>query len=92
MSSLIRIADSKGRVSLPGFANATLILEAVSANEYRVRKAKVIPADDFHFSEAEMPVPLSKRDARRFVDSLNKPPPPNPAARRAAKRFKKHHG
>ncbi|HMF14974.1 MAG TPA: DUF1778 domain-containing protein [Gemmataceae bacterium] len=92
MSATIRIADRKGRVVLPGFANATVILEPVSPNEYRVRKAEVIPTDDLRFPEENMPITLSKRDARRFLTALDKPPRPTAAARRAAKRFKKHYG
>jgi hypothetical protein len=92
MSEIIRIADSKGRVSLPGFANATVVIEAVSENEYRVRKAKVIPEDELRFPEEDMPVVLSERDARRFLESLEDPPKPNAAARRAVKRFKKNYG
>jgi hypothetical protein len=92
MSQLIRIADSKGRISLPGFANATVIIEALSENEYRLRKAQVIPEDELRFSEEDMPVSLSDRDAERFLQVLNTPPKPNAAARRAAKRFKKDHG
>ena len=89
MSAIIRLADNKGRVCLPGFANAAVILEAVSANEYRVRKAEVIPADEMRFPEEQMPTPLSRRDASRFLQTLENPPPPNAAAKRAAKRFKK---
>jgi hypothetical protein len=92
MSRTIRIADSKGRVTLPGFANAPVIVEAVSDSEYRVRKAKVIPEDELHFSEEDMPVVLSARDAMRFLEALDKPPTPNAAARRAARRLKKQHG
>lgn len=92
MSSIIRIADSKGRVSLPGFANSTVIVEALSANEYRIRKAAVIPADDLEFPEEQMPTRLSLRDAKSLVKTLAKPPRPNAAARQAAKRFKKSHG
>ena len=92
MSVIVRIADKKGRVCLPGFANATVILEAVSANEYRVRKAEVIPADELRFPEEEPPTPLSARDAAQFLEVLENPPRPNPAARRAAKRFRKLHG
>jgi hypothetical protein len=92
MADIVRIADSKGRVSLPGFANATVILEPISPNEYRVRKAEVVPADDLRFPEEAMPVTLTEREARQVVKKLNSPPPPNAAARRAAKRFKKHHG
>lgn len=89
---MVRIADNKGRITFPGFANATVILEPISPNEYRLRKAEVIPTDDLVFSEEKMPVELSKRDARRFLAALKQPPQPNAAARRAAKRFKKHHG
>ncbi len=39
-----RSTDAKGRVSLPkAFANATVIIEHVSENELRIRKACVIP-------------------------------------------------
>jgi hypothetical protein len=92
MSQIVRIADNKGRISLPGFANATVILEPIGPNEYRVRKAEVIPADELRFPEEDGPLVLSERDARQFVEALENPPPPNAAARRAAKRFRKHYG
>ena len=92
MSTTIRIADSKGRIILPGFANATVILEAISPNEYRVRKAEVIPADELHFSEEDMPLVLSERDAMTLLEMFENPPAPNAAARKAAKRYKKHYG
>lgn len=92
MSAIIRVVDNKGRISLPGFANATVIIEAVSDTEYRVRKARVIPEDELRFSEEEMPIRLSVGDANRLLDALDKPPKPNAAARRAAKRFKANHG
>ena len=92
MSAVIRIADAKGRVILPGFANATVIVEACSPNEYRIRKAEVIAADDMYLTEEHMPVSLSERDARSVLKSLEKPPRPNAAARRAAKRFREKHG
>ena len=42
-----RSTDAKGRVSLPkAFANATVIIEQVSENELRIRKARVIPEDE----------------------------------------------
>ena len=74
MSQLIRIADSKGRIILPGFANATVIIEALSENEYRLRKAKVIPEDELRFSEEDLPVSLSERDAQRFLRVLDVAP------------------
>jgi hypothetical protein len=92
MSSTIRNADSKGRVILPGFANATVIIEAISDNEYRVRRAKVIPEDELRYTEEEMPVQLSERDAKGLLEALANPPKPNAAARKAAKRFEKQHG
>lgn len=91
-SRAIRIVDSKGRILLPGFANATVVIEAISANEYRVRRAQVIPEDELRFSEEENPVRLSEADAQRFLETLENPPKPNAAARRAVKRFQKHHG
>ena len=92
MAVMVRIADNKGRICLPGFANATVTVEAISANEYRVRRAEVIPVDELRLSEEEMPTRLSKRDARRLLKALENPPRPNAAAKRAAKRFKKSHG
>jgi len=92
MGQVIRVADSKGRITLPGFANATVVIEALSENEYRLRKARVIPEDELRFTEEHMPVSLSERDAQRFLRALESPPQPNAAARRAAKRFGKDHG
>jgi hypothetical protein len=92
MGTAMRIADSKGRVILPGFANATVIVEAVSDTEYRIRKARVIPEDELRFPEDEMPIELSERDAKKVLEMLENPPKPNAALRRAAKRFKKNYG
>jgi uncharacterized protein (DUF1778 family) len=44
------------------------------------------------FSEDDMPITLTERDALRFVEALENPPRPNAAARRAAKRFKEQYG
>ena len=92
MDRVIRVADAKGRISLPGFAHATVIIDAVSESEYRIRRAQVIPDDELRFTEEEMPLELSERDARQFLENLRKPPKPNAAARRAARRFKAKHG
>jgi Protein of unknown function (DUF1778) len=91
MSEVFRTADSKGRVSLPGFANSTVVIEAVSANEYRVRKARVIPEDELLFPEQENPRLLTEQAARQFLEMIQIPPKPNAALRRAVKRFKKNH-
>jgi len=92
MSIIVRTADSKGRVVLPGFANATLIIEAVSDNEYRVRKARVMPKDELRFAEEEGPLALSERDALMIAGMLENPPKPNATAKKAAKRHRKQHG
>lgn len=91
MTTAVRTADSKGRVTLPGFANATVIIEALSATEYRIRKARVIPEDEV-LPEDRMPIVLSERDAKKVLDMIENPPKPNAALRKAAKRFKKHYG
>lgn len=92
MTTAIRTADSKGRIILPGFANATVIVEAISDTEYRVRKARVIPEDELRFPEDEMPIKLSERDARKVLEMIENPPKPNAALRRAAKRYRKNYG
>ncbi len=92
MSELIRITDNKGRISLPGFAHSAVIVEPISENEYRIRKAEVIPRDELRFPEEDMPIELSERDAIRFLEALEAPPEPNATARRAAKWFKERHG
>jgi hypothetical protein len=91
MTTAIRTADSKGRIVLPGFANATVIVEAISDSEYRVRKAIVIPEDEL-LPEDKMPIVLSERDAKKVLDMIENPPKPNAALQRAAKRFKKKYG
>jgi hypothetical protein len=92
MKEMIRTADSKGRVALPGFANATVLIEQVDETEYRVRKAQVIPEKELRFHEEEPATPLSARDAATVVAALANPPAPNKAARRAARRSRKDHG
>jgi len=89
---MVRTADSKGRVALPGFANATVLLEKIDDTEYRVRKARVIPEKDLHFHEEDFPLVLSERDALRFLEMLEHPPEPNAAARKAAKEFMRDYG
>ena len=59
MRKIIGVADRKGRISLPGFANAAVIIEAISDCEYRVRKAPENGKKSARFSEEEMPIQLS---------------------------------
>jgi hypothetical protein len=90
--TVIRTTDKKGRVSLPNaFANATVLIEQVSATELRIRKAQVVPEDEYRFPE-QTATPLSDRDRDLFLDMLDNPPPANRAFRRAAARYKKRHG
>jgi hypothetical protein len=76
-----RSTDAKGRISLPkAFANATVVIEQVSENELRIRKARVIPEDEIRLVE-EAPIVLSDRDRQRFLEALDQPPKPNAALR-----------
>jgi hypothetical protein len=90
-----RSTDAKGRISLPrAFANATVIIEQISENELRIRKARVIPEDELRFSE-ETPIVLSDRQRARFLRALDNPPEPNAAlvrlmAGRTAKKPRKN--
>ena len=59
--------------------------------EIRVRRAKVVPADELLFRE-ETPTVLSDRDRDRFLDLLAKPPAPNAALKAAASRHKARRG
>lgn len=92
MDHIYRTADSKGRVALPGFANAMLIIEKIDDTEYRVRRAKVIAEKDLRFLEEDFPLKLSARDAASVAGAMENPPAANQAARRAARRARKHHG
>jgi uncharacterized protein (DUF1778 family) len=49
-----------------------------------------VPPDESDYAEEQMPIELSKRDARAFMKSLAKPPRANAAARRAARRLRKN--
>jgi hypothetical protein len=91
MSVETRNTDSKGRLVLPqSFANATVIVERISDSELRIRKAKVVPEDEYRFEE-EFRVPLSDRDRDIFLAMLENPPPANAAFRRAAAKYKRRH-
>jgi hypothetical protein len=77
-----RSTDAKGRVSLPkAFANSTVIIEQVSENELRIRKARVIPEDELPFVEAA-PIVVSDEERVRFLNALERPPKPTAALRR----------
>src|ERR1700745_2790817 len=82
MTILTYTTDEKARITLPkNFANSTVLVEAVSDTELRIRKARVIPEADLHFVGEAM-APLSDRDRDVFLALLDNPPPPNEALRR----------
>jgi hypothetical protein len=85
----VRTVDAKCRVLVPkGFANATVMIEVVSENEVRIRKAAVVPADAMPLLEDQLK-PLSDRDRDLFLELLDNPPKPTPALLAAVKRHKK---
>jgi hypothetical protein len=85
LSTLTRSTDPKGRVSLPkAFANSTVIIEQLSETELRIRKAQIVPEDEWRFSE-ENRRPLSNRDRDLFLRLLDQPPAATPALRRLLK-------
>jgi hypothetical protein len=88
----VRAVDAKSRLLLPKeFANATVTVERVGENEIRIRKAVVVPVDEFPFIEDQLK-PLSDRDRDLFLSLLDNPPEPTPAFLKAAKRYRKRHG
>ena len=92
MPAEIRTTDSKARISLPkAFANATVVVEQVSDTEVRIRKARVIPEEEWRFYE-EAAAPLSDRDRDRLLALLDAPPPPTEVLRRAAAKHRRRHG
>jgi hypothetical protein len=81
-----RTTDAKGRVSLPKtFANATVIIEQMSENELRIRRARIVPEDDLKFRE-EAPTLLTTEQREQFLALLAQPPKPNASLRRAVKK------
>jgi len=92
MKTITRTTDQKARVSLPkAFANATVIIEQISETEVRIRKAQVIPEDEVRFAE-EFVAPLSNHDRDLFLSLLDNPPVANEALKKAAAKFRQHHG
>lgn len=82
MTILSYTTDDKARITLPmNFANSTVLVEAVSDSELRIRKACDIPEEELPFVEETM-APLSDRDRDVFLHLLDNPPPPNDALRR----------
>lgn len=88
----IRTVDAKCRLLLPKeFANATVTIERIGENEIRIRKAVVVPIDEFPLIEDQLK-PLSDRDRDLFLSLLDNPPEPTPSFLKAAKEYRKRHG
>jgi uncharacterized protein (DUF1778 family) len=64
------------------FANATVIVEQVSATEVRIRKADVASDAESPFAEEDRTY-LSGRARDQFVELLEHPPSANEALKRA---------
>ena len=85
-----RTTDAKARVSLPkSFANVTVLIEQVTDTEIRIRKARVIPEEEIRDHEDSRTI-LSDRDRDLFLTMLDRPPKPNQALRRLAKKTRGH--
>jgi hypothetical protein len=92
MTTQTRTTDRKARVSLPkAFANTIVLIEQVSETEVRIRKAQVIPEDEFPFAE-ESATPLSDCDRDLFLSLLDNPPPANEALKKAMGKPRKRRG
>ena len=80
-----RQVDDRSRLTLPpGFANATVVIEVVSGDEIHIKRATVVPVEEYRFRE-ESTVPLSDVDRDLFLAALENPPEPNDALRGAMK-------
>jgi hypothetical protein len=91
-ASAVRTVDDKGRLLLhKEFANATVTVEQISASEFRVRKAVVIPESELPLVENQLR-PLSDRDRDFFLNLIDHPPEPTSALRAAVAKSRKRHG
>ena len=84
-------ADNKGRIAFPSLAGEIVLVEQISATEFRVRKAQLIAADELPFHEQSLQ-PLSDRDRDLFLSTMDNPPEPNQAILDAAERYKARRG
>ncbi len=86
-----RTVDARARVTLPKeFAKATVVLEKISENELRIRKASGTGEEEEEFPE-ETVTTLSDRDRDRFLDLIENPPPPSTALRKLMSKHRRRH-
>lgn len=86
-----RFTDKKGRLILPPrFANSAVLIEEVSENELRVRKAAIVPEDELPFTE-EQRRPLADKDRDFVLALLANPPKANSHLKKAAREYRRRH-
>lgn len=91
-SPLPRFTDKKGRLILPSrFANPAVLIEEVSENELRVRKAVILPEDEVPFAEENRPA-LSDEDRDFVLSLLAAPPKATAELRKAARAYRRRQG
>ena len=87
-----RFTDKKARLILPArFASSAVLVEEVSENELRIRKAVVLPEDEVPFTEEHRPA-LSDEDRDFVLSLLAAPPKANADLQKAAREHRRRHG
>ena len=93
MSSMTpRFTDKKARLILPArFASSAVLVEDVSENELRIRKAVILPEDEVPFTEENRSA-LSDEDRDFVLSLLAAPPKANADLQKAAREHRRRHG
>ncbi len=93
MSSMTpRFTDKKARLILPArFASSAVLVEEVSENELRIRKAVILPEDEVPFTEDNRSA-LSDEDRDFVLSLLAAPPKANADLQKAAPEHRRSHG
>ena len=87
-----RFTDKKARLILPArFASSAVLVEEVSENELRIRKAVILPEDEVRFTE-ENRLALSDEDRDFVLSLLAAPPKANADLQKAAREHRRRHG
>jgi uncharacterized protein (DUF1778 family) len=91
-SESTRFTDDNARLILPArFANSAVLVEEVSENELRVRKAVVQSEKEVLFTEEKRPL-LSNVDRDLLLSLLDSPPEPTAPLKKAAHELRKRRG
>ena len=87
-----RFTDKKARLILPArFASSAVLVEEVSENELRIRKAVILPEDEVRFTE-ENRLALSDEDRDFVLSLLAAPPKANADLQKDAREHRRRHG